>query len=264
MKKYLTISIVLLIFVACKNDTQKTPEINQTEQEVVSKKSEMPFELTPIQHATFVMDWGNEVIYVDPTGGEESFKDFPEPTLVFITDIHGDHFNVETLNAIPQTFDVVAPKAVYDKMPENLQARTKIIANGESFDFHEFDIEAIPMYNITEERLKFHEKGRGNGYVISKDDYRIYISGDTEDISEMRSLKGIDLAFLCMNLPYTMTPKAAADATLEFKPEKVIPYHYRGSKDGERHFFSVENFKEIVITGNDEIEVELLEWYPSM
>ena len=263
MKKYLSLSIIFLILIACKNDTQKTSENNLTNQEAFSEKSELPFELTPIQHATFVMEWGNEVIYVDPTGGEESFKEFPEPTLVLITDIHGDHFNVETLNAIPQTFDVVAPKAVFDKMPQNLQSRTKVIANGESFDFHECNIEAIPMYNITEERLKFHEKGRGNGYVISKDDYKVYISGDTEDIPEMRSLKKIDLAFLCMNLPYTMTPKAASEATLEFKPKKVIPYHYRGAKGGETFYYDTDEFKKIVTRSNEKIDVELLEWYPN-
>jgi L-ascorbate metabolism protein UlaG (beta-lactamase superfamily) len=262
MKKIISLSIILLL-IACKNDTKPNSEDTNPKAEVVENKAEMPLELTPIQHATFVMEWGNEVIYVDPTGGEESFADLMDPSLVFITDIHGDHFNVETLNAIPQTFDIIAPKAVYDKMPENLQTKTKVIANGESFDYHGFDIKAIPMYNQTEGRLKFHEKGRGNGYVISRKDYKVYISGDTEDIPEMRMLTDINLAFICMNLPYTMTPVAAADATLEFKPKKVIPYHYRGSKDGETHYFSVENFKEIVNTGNSEIEVELLDWYPS-
>lgn len=263
MKKYLSLIIMLLLIIACKTDTKQNEEETAAETEVTEKTDILPFELTPIQHATFVMEWGDEVIYVDPTGGEESFKDFSEPTLVFITDIHGDHFNVETLNAIPQTFDLVAPKAVFNKMPESLQTRTKILANGEFFNFHGFDIEAIPMYNITQDRLKFHEKGRGNGYVISKDNYKVYISGDTEDIPEMRNLENIDLAFICMNLPYTMTPDAAAEATLEFKPKKVIPYHYRGMKDGETHYFDIKKFRTIVNTQNDEIEVQLLEWYQS-
>lgn len=262
MRNIIGLSLILL-FMSCKNDTKENNQDKSVEQESVEKQKEMPFQLTPIQHATFVMQWGNEVIYVDPTGGEESFADLMDPTLVFITDIHGDHFNLETLNAIPQTFDILAPMAVFDKMPDNLKSKTKVIANGESFDFHGFDIEAVPMYNLTPERQNFHVKGRGNGYVVSRDDYKVYISGDTEDIPEMRNLENIDLAFICMNLPYTMTPDAAAEATLEFKPKKVLPYHYRGMKDGETHYYDVDKFKTIVSTQNDEIEVELLNWYPS-
>ena len=113
------------------------------------------------------------------------------------------------------------------------------------------------MYNLREEALKFHPKGRGNGYVLNMAGERVYISGDTEDIPEMRSLKDIDKAFVCMNLPYTMTVQSAADAVLEFKPETVYPYHYRGSDS----ISDVNLFKKIVNEGNDSIEVLLLEWY---
>ena len=112
------------------------------------------------------------------------------------------------------------------------------------------------MYNLTKERLKYHEKGRGNGYVITVDNKRIYISGDTEDIKEMRSLKDIDYAFVCMNLPYTMTVNQAASAVLEFKPKIVFPYHYRG-KDG---LSNVERFKNLV-SMDKKIEVVLMDWY---
>jgi len=263
MKKI--ISLISLVFlISCKNDGKDSAEQTPDQQKYVeTDNAKTPFELTPIQHATFVMQWGDEVVYVDPIGGLESFERLPEPSLVLITDIHGDHFNVKTLSKLEPTYDIVAPQAVYEKMTENLQSRTKIIKNGESFDFHGFGIKAIPMYNLTDGRLKFHVKGRGNGYVISKDNYKVYISGDTEDIPEMRNLENIDLAFMCMNLPYTMTPDAAAEATLEFKPKKIIPYHYRGMKDGEPHYFDVKKFKTIVNTQNDEIEVQLLEWYPS-
>ncbi len=113
------------------------------------------------------------------------------------------------------------------------------------------------MYNLTAERLKYHKKGRGNGYVITLNMKRIYISGDTEDIVEMRSLKNIDYAFVCMNLPYTMTVDKAASAVLEIKPAVVIPYHYRG-KGG---FSDIERFKTLV-SKNKDIEVKLLNWYP--
>jgi L-ascorbate metabolism protein UlaG (beta-lactamase superfamily) len=262
MRKIISLSLIILLM-ACKNENNSNAEQSTVTEESNENTSDMPFKLTPIQHATFVMEWADEVVYLDPTGGKESFNNLPEPTLVIITDIHGDHFNVKTLKALPETYDIIAPLAVYDKMPDELKSKTKTLDNGKKINFHGFDIEAIPMYNMTEERKKFHEKGRGNGYVISKDGYRVYISGDTEDIPEMRKLSEIDLAFICMNLPYTMTPEAAADATLEFKPKKVMPYHYRGVKDGATYYYDVESFKNIVNSGNDEIEVELLEWYPS-
>ena len=113
------------------------------------------------------------------------------------------------------------------------------------------------MYNLREEALKFHTKGRGNGYVFSIDNQRIYFSGDTEDIPEMRALKNIDKAFVCMNLPYTMTVESAADAVLEFKPKEVYPYHYRGTVG----LSDVAKFKSLVNKGNAEIKVVQLDWY---
>ena len=112
------------------------------------------------------------------------------------------------------------------------------------------------MYNTTPDRLQYHEKGRGNGYVVTLDDKRIYISGDTEDIPEMRKLKNIDYAFVCMNLPYTMTVEQAASAVSEFKPKVVFPYHYRG-KEG---MSDIEKFKKMVSADSD-IEVRFLDWY---
>jgi len=103
------------------------------------------------------------------------------------------------------------------------------------------------MYNLREEALKFHTKGRGNGYVLSINNERIYISGDTEDIPEMRNLKNIDKAFVCMNLPYTMTIESAASAVLDFKPKNVYPYHYRGT-DG---MSDVDKFKTLVNRENE-------------
>ena len=73
----------------------------------------------------------------------------------------------------------------------------------------------------------------------------------------MRALENIDVAFVCMNLPYTMEVEKAADAVLEFKPRVVIPYHYRG----QGGLSDLEKFREIVAK-NPEIEVRLLDWYP--
>jgi L-ascorbate metabolism protein UlaG (beta-lactamase superfamily) len=113
------------------------------------------------------------------------------------------------------------------------------------------------MYNLTPEKLQFHPKGRGNGYLIEKENFRVYIAGDTEDIVEMRNLKNIDIAFLPMNLPWTMDIKQAVSAVLEFKPKKVYPYHYRG----EKGFSDINKFKELVEKENKDIEVILVNWY---
>ena len=111
-------------------------------------------------------------------------------------------------------------------------------------------LEAIPMYNLTEERLQYHAKGRGNGYVVTLGGTRVYISGDTEDIPEMRALENIDVAFVCFNLPFTMTEGQAADAVNEFRPGIVYPYHYRGS--------DLALFTGLV---DDSIEVRTGDWY---
>ncbi len=113
------------------------------------------------------------------------------------------------------------------------------------------------MYNLREDALQYHPKGRGNGYIVEFGGKRVYISGDTEDIPEMRQLKDIDMAFVCMNLPYTMTVESAASAVLDFKPKQVYPYHYRGTEV----FGVVEKFKSLVNKGNKDIEVIQLDWY---
>jgi len=208
----------------------------------------------PVEHATFLMSWAGKTIYVDPVGGKKPFDQFDRADLVLITDIHGDHLNSETVGFVTtEKSAIVAPKAVADKLPPKVKSQTTVMANGDKKEIAGIQIEAIPMYNLTPERLKFHTKGRGNGYVLTIGGKRIYISGDTEDIPEMRQLKNIDVAFVCMNLPYTMEVEKAASAVEEFKPKIVYPYHYRGS--------DLQKFKERV-GKTPGIEVRLREWYP--
>lgn len=215
--------------------------------------------IKPILHATMAMTWDGKTIYTDPYGGIESFAGIPKADLVLITDIHGDHMNINTLEALElQGTTIVAPQAVMDKLPAGF-TNTVAIANGESKEIKGVMIEAIPMYNLPETEDSRHPKGRGNGYVLTLGGKRIYISGDTEDIQEMRKLKNIDAAFVCMNQPYTMTVEAAASAVLAFQPKVVYPFHYRG-KGG---FSDVAKFKQIVADGSSKIEVRLIEWYPS-
>ena len=114
------------------------------------------------------------------------------------------------------------------------------------------------MYNLPESPDSRHVKGRGNGYVLSFDKKLVYISGDTEDIPEMRDLKHIEVAFVCMNLPYTMDVDQAADAVLDFKPRIVYPYHYRGSSG----LSDVGYFQNLINEGDKHIEVRLRNWYP--
>ena len=114
------------------------------------------------------------------------------------------------------------------------------------------------MYNLREEAKHFHPKGRGNGYVLDNGETKIYIAGDTGPIPEMRNLKNIDIAFIPMNLPYTMPVTDAADAILDFKPKKVYPYHYRG----ENGMADLAEFKNLISTNNPDIEVIQLDWYP--
>lgn len=215
--------------------------------------------ITPISHATAVISFENETIYLDPTGGANAFSKFEKPSYILITDVHGDHFNMKTLKELDlSSTTIIAPKAVADQFQNASAKEIIIINNGEHKKFENFSIEAIPMYNLREEALKFHTKGRGNGYVLTIKKERIYFSGDTEDIPEMRNLKNIDKAFVCMNLPYTMTIESAADAVLEFKPKEVYPYHYRGTEG----LSDVEKFKKIVTDKNKSINVIQLDWYP--
>jgi L-ascorbate metabolism protein UlaG (beta-lactamase superfamily) len=146
--------------------------------------------------------------------------------------------------------DILAPPAVVATVKT-----AKPIANGETKTWQGWTIEAIPAYNLTRGPAPgkfFHDKGRGNGYVLTYGGVRFYFSGDTEGVPEMRALKNINVAFVCMNLPYTMPPDEAADAVKAFHPKIVIPYHYRGS---DLAMFQ----KRLEGTG---IEVRLLDWYP--
>lgn len=187
----------------------------------------------PVSHASFVMETPVGTIYCDPVGEVSAYAAFPPADLILVTHHHGDHYNPDTLAGLmAENTQIIANPKVFDMLPDNLKSKTTSVANGGSSTYKSLTLDAIPAYNLTEERSKFHPKGRDNGYVVGIDGFRIYISGDTEDIPEMRALTNIDLAFVCMNLPFTMDVKAAASAVAEFKPKFVYPYHYRGRDGG--------------------------------
>ncbi|SKB40498.1 L-ascorbate metabolism protein UlaG, beta-lactamase superfamily [Salegentibacter holothuriorum] len=265
MKYLLTLIAAGILFTGCKNEskidedkeakTENTSEIAQKETE----SGTTTIDIQPISHATAVINWGEATFYLDPVGGAEAFEGMEKPDFILITDIHGDHMSAETLQAMDlEGVHVIVPQAVKDQLPEELNSVLRTLENGATTKVIDFYIEAIPMYNLPENPDAFHIKGRGNGYVVERNGQRLYIAGDTEDIPEMRNLEEIDIALIPMNLPYTMTVEDAADGVLAFAPKKVIPYHFRG-KDG---FADVEKFKTLVNEGNQDIEVEMLEWYP--
>ena len=207
----------------------------------------------PVNHATLALGWENVTLYVDPVGGAARFANLPRPDLVLLTDIHSDHLSLDTLKAlVTDKTKIVAPSAVAEQLPAELRPRATVLTNGQTASLLGVKIEAVAAYNLTPERQRFHAQGRGNGYVLTLGGKRVYLSGDTEDVPEMRALKDIAVAFMCMNLPYTMDVEQAARAVREFRPKIVYPYHCRGS--------DLEKFKQLV--GADRgIEVRLRDWY---
>jgi L-ascorbate metabolism protein UlaG (beta-lactamase superfamily) len=224
------------------------------------KTSKGPLKIQPIKHASLALTWQNTTIYVDPDGGAKAFEGLANPNIILITDIHGDHFNPETLQAIntSQTI-IIVPQAVADKLPENLKSKAKVVNNEQTIQHAGISITGIPMYNLPQSPDARHTKGRGNGYVLTFGNKKVYISGDTSDIPEMRKLKNIDVAFVCMNLPYTMDIQAAASAVLDFKPKVMYPYHYRG----QNGLSDTEEFKKLILSSNKTIDVRLRNWYPN-
>lgn len=270
MKTIVTLLIGCMLFTGCKENQKKEAMIDsdidsatETLNPPLRSEADNPISdisITPIEHATAIVSWNNITIYIDPVGGASAFEGQNTPDLILITDIHGDHFSLETLEELDTSkAKIIVPQAVADKIPDAFTPQLDVLENRASKERFGIVVEAIPMYNLRAEALKFHEKGRGNGYVLNIAGHRLYFSGDTEDIPEMRALQNIDMAFICMNLPYTMTEESAASAVLEFAPKEVYPYHYRGRPDVS----DVSKFKDIVNKGNPNIKVVQLDWYPN-
>lgn len=214
--------------------------------------------IQPITHGTLVLTYKNKTIYIDPYGGADKFKGLAKPDFILITDIHQDHLNIKTLKGIDtKGANFIVPQAVADKLPNEYKNQVEVLENRQGIHRLGLFISAVAMYNLPESEDAYHTKGRGNGYIINFDDTKVYVSGDTSAIPEMRQLYDIDVSFVCMNLPYTMDIQEASSAVLDFKPAIVYPYHYRGT-DG---FLDIKKFKEIVSKENSEIDVRLRDWY---
>ena len=207
----------------------------------------------PVEHASMVWQTPAGVIYVDPVGGAEAYADLPAPDLILITHEHGDHYDQPTLDALPEV-RIIANPAVAGMLPEAMGERTTTMANGDAGEVLGLTIEAVPAYNTTPDRAQYHPQGRDNGYLLTIGGQRFLIAGDTEDTPELRALTGIDVAFLPMNLPYTMTVEQAAEAVTAFSPGVVYPYHHRDS--------DLDAFTRLVDEGGSGAQVVIADWYP--
>jgi len=189
--------------------------------------SQGDLKITFIGHGTLYFTFGGKTIHVDPVSAEADYSKLPKADLILVTHEHGDHLDPDVLEEIStEKTDLVFTQKCMDKV--NIQNGI-IMRNGDTKTVQGIKIEAVPAYNIQHMRspgYPFHPKGDGNGYVVTFGDKRVYVAGDTENIPEMKALTDIDVAFLPMNLPYTMSPDMVADAAKAFKPGILYPYHY--------------------------------------
>ena len=191
-----------------------------------------PLDLTFLGHGTLMLTFKDTVLHVDPYGKVADYAALPRADLVLLTHDHADHLDQAALALVrtPVT-DIVLPPVCADRVQGGL-----ILKNGETRTVRGITVTAVPAYNLVHRRdngQPFHPRGAGNGYLLDFGDTRLYVAGDTENTPEMAALKDVDIAFLPMNLPYTMTPEMVADAARAFRPRILYPYHY-GDTDPQR------------------------------
>ena len=206
-------------------------------------------EIIPIHHGSLILKWKKNVIYIDPWSRGD-YTGQPQADLILITDIHGDHMDPGQISQVKKDGTIIiAPAAGQKTIREAM-----VLGNGEFTRVLGIQVEAVAMYNLQrgpEPGKLYHTPGRGNGYILTFEKRRLYISGDTECVDEMKKLTDIDEAFVCMNLAYTMTPEEAASCVNSFRPRVVYPYHHRGA--------DLEDFKSAVTAPG--VEVRILDWY---
>jgi len=175
-----------------------------------------------IGHSSLMLEINKKTIYTDPVSALFDYSKLPKADIILITHIHPDHFDINAINKITQTnTQIIVTPEVYEALKKGI-----VLKNGDKTILDGIEIEAIPAYNTSPDREKFHTKGIGNGYVLNLGNKKIYIAGDTENIPEMKLLKNIDIAFLPMNLPYTMMPEQVAEVVKIINPKIFYPYHY--------------------------------------
>lgn len=209
------------------------------------KTSEGDLAITFIGHATLMFSFKDKVIHVDPWTRFTDYKDMPKADIILVTHDHMDHFDKKAIDTLStDKTKLVLTKICYEQTGGGI-----VMKNGDVKTVDGFRIEAVPAYNIVHmrgENNPFHPKGDGNGYIITFGDKKVYVAGDTENTPEMKALKGIDIAFLPMNLPFTMSPEMVADAAMAFRPGILYPYHY-GQTDTSRLVDLLKNEKDIEV-----------------
>lgn len=211
----------------------------------IIKTSVGKLEITFIGHGTLMFTFGGKVIHVDPWTKLADYTKLPKADVIFLTHEHRDHLDLKALGIVrTEKTKLVLTSTCAIQVEGGI-----VMSNGDVKSIEGLKIEAVPAYNIVHKRSSgqpFHPRGRGNGYVITFGDKTVYVAGDTENIPEMKELKGIDIAFLPMNVPYTMTPEMAADAARSFKPKILYPYHY-GDTDTSKLVDLLKGDKEIEV-----------------
>jgi L-ascorbate metabolism protein UlaG (beta-lactamase superfamily) len=191
----------------------------------VIKTSSGDLGITFIGHGTLMFEFGGKVVHVDPWSNLADYSTTPKADIVLVTHDHRDHLDKKAIKQVSKDKTVVI---LTEACARQVRGGT-VMKNGDVQTIEGIRLEAVPAYNIVNTRsegVPFHPKGEGNGYVLTLGDTRVYVAGDTENIPEMENLKDIDVAFLPMNLPYTMTPEMTADAARKFQPKILYPYHY--------------------------------------
>jgi L-ascorbate metabolism protein UlaG (beta-lactamase superfamily) len=251
-------------------DSDETPADNDdTTSTIASLQGDVFGNMTirPITHASFLMTYQGKVIYVDPDSPTSLYTGLPKADYILITHDHGDHFDTAAINTLIQTgTKIVAPQIVFNALSAALRNQTTVIdynagtAAPNARDFLDelnnvlFNVKAVPAYNTN------HPFGNGNGYIVTIDEKRIFISGDTgsqRTAAELAELENIDIAFLCMNIPFTMTPQQADTFARTIKPKVVYPYHYRDQSGNLGNAITFKN----LMSDDFSIEVRLRKWY---
>ncbi|NOQ28312.1 MAG: MBL fold metallo-hydrolase [Bacteroidales bacterium] len=240
MKK--TISIIAIIFLSLNtmySQDLQTDKFDTNEGELT---------INFVKHASLFFEFDGKTIHIDPVTQMGNYTNYPKADLILITHHHGDHLDLNAINLLKKENTKIILTQKCDEFSENL---TDIIAmkNGDALEINQLEITAIPAYNIINKRETgepFHPKGDGNGYIIKFGDKNVLIGGDTENIPELKALENIDIAFLPMNLPYTMTPEMVADAAKAFRPKVIYPYHY-GNTDTSKLIELLKDEKDIEV-----------------
>ncbi len=239
MKTLFTVVNVLVMALAVAATAQEKFETDTI------KTSAGDLKITFIGHGTLMFTFGGKIIHIDPFSKMADYTKLPKADIILLTHEHIDHLDLKALNSVRTEKTLMVLTQTCAKQVEG----GMVMNNGDVKSVEGLKIEAVPAYNIIHKRntgQPFHPKGIGNGYIITFGDKKVYIAGDTEDIPEMKELKGIDIAFLPMNLPYTMTPEMVADAAKAFKPRILYPYHY-DETDTSKIIDLMKNTKEIEV-----------------